>query len=147
MNHIKLLNIKFHDKKSSKSGIIRCGKDVIFTLTIECTKKLMDISFLLAFKDHFGNRITVLNSKTAGFSFEIPKGRHDVSCTVPHFSLSPGNYDAEVKVLQNSDLLIWVNNQLTIKVESGDFYNSGRLPKTKWGGICHLQQKWEIYEA
>lgn len=141
---LKLLSVEIEEKNANQVGIIRCGRDVIVTLTLDSLKPIRGVTYLIALKDSFGNRIAVLNNTTAGYQVDLPKGIHRISCQIPQLPLSMGNYEIELKILSGVEQLIWVPKLSVLTIEMGDYYGSGKLPNPKWSGVCLLQQYWEI---
>ena len=145
--NLRILSLEFKDETSSQMGSVRCGQNIVVIFDVQAEKPIKNLIILLIFKDNYGNRTSVLNSYDAGFSFDLTKGKHEIICHIPHFSLTPGLFQIELKILSGNETMIWEKNLPSLNVNTGDFHGSGRLPNQKWGGICQLQQSWTIRES
>jgi lipopolysaccharide transport system ATP-binding protein len=141
---LELLSLSFIDEALGQPGIIGCGRTLRVCFELRAARSVRTATFLLAIKNRSGDRVSVLNSTLAGYHFDLEEGAYEIRCDVPRFPISPGVYDIELKILSQNDHLLVIPVVTELVVEASDFHGSGRLPDSKWGGVCQLHQTWEV---
>jgi hypothetical protein len=124
--------------------VIQCGRNLNLSILLRTTQHLPKLIISIGINNLFDSRVVVLHSSIAGYDLSLTPGTHCIVCRVPRFPLSAGSYVMDVKVLTGKEVLLWEPRLMQLSVETGDFYDTGKLPDTDWGGYFHLQQQWEV---
>jgi lipopolysaccharide transport system ATP-binding protein len=85
----------------------------------------------------------MLSNQIAGDLFESIARDGYVSCKIKKLPLMPGNYTAGIIIRSNEIILDWIQQAVTIVVEPGDFYGTGRMPPQSHSGVL-LEQEWSL---
>jgi hypothetical protein len=101
-------------------------------LTYEAQKDNLPIQIQIGVFDSLNSRILALDSLV---STELPdsfpsSGRLHLEFG-PEFSLHPGVYTVNVAACVHREMVDYVQNAVTLVVEEGDFFGSGRMPYGK----------------
>jgi lipopolysaccharide transport system ATP-binding protein len=82
----------------------------------------------LGIDDEYGNRITHLNNEVTNDLFvTVPDDVNTVEVTIRKLPVMPGQYDVTIYSTVNGVLVDWIQKAFSFTVDSGDFYNTGRL--------------------
>jgi lipopolysaccharide transport system ATP-binding protein len=84
----------------------------------------------------------MLSNQIAGETFQTISRNGFFSCKLRKLPLAPGSYTANLIVRSNDVILDWIQQAVTIVVEPGDFFGTGRMPPQTHGGVL-LEQAWE----
>ena len=121
------------------------GGKMTLTISYHAEKANLPIRFLLGVFDSFNTRVLAIDSQVVDdLPLALPQcGR--VRLEFPEdFCLSPGSYSLNTAVLLHTDMVDYVQGALTINVEPGDFFGTGRLPYGKATVLC--RNRWKLIE-
>jgi lipopolysaccharide transport system ATP-binding protein len=99
----------------------------------------------IGFDNSYGQRIF-----TAHTAFEPARwenecvGGQTLSCDIPSFTLTPGEYGIKVWLEVNSSEADAIEDAVKLRVVESDFYGTGRVP---WNGTFVLKQHWNLEQA
>ncbi len=113
---------------------VQCGGELCLAISIKSTAPLSKLTLAVGINTPHDMRVVVLHSGVTGKELEFPAGTHVVICRIPHLPLAPGVYLLDLKIVTGSTVAIWAPRVEQLCVESGDFYNTGKLPDLSWGG-------------
>ena len=142
VNDFRLNNISFTNSEGDVINFVSSGSDLNINLNLYSKSNFDNLVITIGINDSTGVRLTVLHSGLAGFRLKKHVGQEEFSCLVPKLNLLPGKYLIDVKIYQDRDPLIWLNNAATLLVESGNLLKTGKLPAKEWGGFFVLDQDW-----
>jgi lipopolysaccharide transport system ATP-binding protein len=128
--HIRFSEATFLNSINDAVNSLMTGED--FKLILHFNRNSPDtirkLSMSLGINDDYGNRITHLNNEvTNDLMGEIPGNVTSIVVSIPKLPLMPGQYYATIHCTVNGVVSDWIQNAFTFIVESGDFYDTGRL--------------------
>ena len=134
---VKIVNISVnHEKKPSNIQYILTGQEVIFKIDYKSVvRSLYGLDISLGFRDANDIQFFVCNSGSATAEFEELEEHGSVFCRIPKFPLLPGKYSVTVNCKVNNKLSDRIYNAISIHVEGGDFFGTGKLPNNKNAGV------------
>ncbi|MEI6701939.1 MAG: ABC transporter ATP-binding protein, partial [Deltaproteobacteria bacterium] len=141
---VKLLGFEMRNELGNVIDAIACGADVTFEMKLRMAESLKGATVLISINDHFGTRLTQLNSTISGATVDLRQGVTIVACHAKTFPLSPGEYFIDVKILNAAECLLQAESVLNLTVQSGDFFGSGKMPDLQWGGIVQVHHTWSF---
>jgi lipopolysaccharide transport system ATP-binding protein len=141
---VELVDLRLVDTAGKPLDRVMCGESFSITLDLQSKRSLKRTVVQVALTGSLGERVSVLNSAIAGEEFTLPAERSRVRCSIADFSLVPGVYDVEIKVLVGGEMLFFDPRAGRLTVENGDFFGTGRLAPAGWAGQCLLKQTWKL---
>jgi hypothetical protein len=54
----------------------------------------------------------------------------------------PGRYRLTLKAMAGNTVLFYLPGAMEVDVVASDFYGTGRLPESSWGGFCLVEHTW-----
>ena len=87
----------------------------------------------ISIRDRFENVLFYLSSEISG-EVDITKNSDSCECYIERLPLLPGTYNVNYLLKVNNDTSDWLQNAFELEVESGSFYNTGKLPPNEYGG-------------
>ena len=135
------------DDEGRNLSMVQCGQDLKLSIIIRTHIPVPNLTVTIGINNLYDSRVSVLHSSIAGYDLSLDRGAYSVTCKVPRFPLFPSSYFLDVKVLSGKQVILWAPRLVELSVETGDFYNTGKLPDLEWGGFCHLDQAWEVCNA
>jgi len=87
-------------------------------------------------------RIFALHNAVSGFDVALRPPRTIIRCTIPSVSLVPGRYRINFKLRFSEDVIFFLPRAFELLVEDGDFFGTGRMPESSWGGLVLVEQDW-----
>lgn len=119
----RLLNAERQEIDEAQSGY-----DFYIELTVNAIESIQNYSVSIGIDDDFGTRITHLSNETTNQIFSIlPKGTSKILFGIKKLPLSNGVYTFTLFASSGSEILDWLQDAGKIDVESGDFYNTGKI--------------------
>ena len=131
---LRIVAVEFLDAlDKSPQSLLLSGQDVLIRLHWEYTgdKPLEDVSFAISFYETvakvplFGCR-----SDAIGVLYRVGPGHGSCACRVKKWPLSGGIYSYNVNASKDKAFLDRVTDAGEIRVENGDYYGTGKLPKS-----------------
>jgi lipopolysaccharide transport system ATP-binding protein len=111
---------------------VLCGKGMAVELSYEAQREGLPIQFQIGIFDSLNSRILALDSLVApGLPQTYPRSGKVRLDFGPEFSLHPGCYAVNVAACVHRESVVYVQNALTLVVEEGDLFGSGRMPYGK----------------
>lgn len=143
---ILFTHVRFYNEMEEEVKFFISGKSGKIRLFFNNTTKrpLPNINIALGIDDFHGNRITHLNNELTGNEMlNIGPEVNYLDVIIDNFSLMPSNYKVTLFSSINNDIADWIISAFALKVEAGDFYNTGRLIPEGQGNFL-LQHHFEI---
>jgi lipopolysaccharide transport system ATP-binding protein len=123
---------------------VRCGDDLNLALTIDTFVEISGVVMTVGITSSHDVRVAALNSDISGSTLRLPPGRHTIVCRVRRLPLVPGSYSLDVALFANAKPIIWAPGLSWLKIETADYFGSGRLPDVSWAGFALLPQEWRV---
>ncbi len=141
---IRLMAVHPLDGHLKPIAAVQCGGELMLAIEINSTVPLSKLTLSVGINTPHDMRVAVLHSEITGKQLEFSAGTHVVTCRIMHLPLAPGPYLLDIKIITGSTVAIWAPRVEQLCVESGDFYNTGKLPDVSWGGHFYVEQQWAI---
>lgn len=135
--NLKFLSVNYKDQTGKALEYVMCGQ----SLTIE-TKVNVNVDTLkhvkvsIGIDDEYGNRITILSNDITNELFsDMTRGEHMIKIAIPKLPLKRGDYVLTLFSEANSIITDWIQEAIVLKVEAGDFFDTGKLPEESQGSF------------
>ncbi len=126
---LKFTSFNLKNKQGQNVVAAHCGDYLNFEIEIDAVTDLSNVIFSLGIDDNMGQRVAHYNNELTNQVFEkITKGKHNIDIATPKLPLKSGEYTFTLYSTVNGDIADWIQDAGSFMVESGDFYNSGKLP-------------------
>ena len=66
---------------------------------------------------------------------KLPSGPNKIRISIPKLPLKGGEYTVTLFAEVNGEVADWIQEATILQVESGDFYNTGKLPESSQGNF------------
>jgi lipopolysaccharide transport system ATP-binding protein len=145
---IKFVDVKSYSKLDTSEiseDVVVSGKKTFFDFHF--TAKSDEInSFLIGIiiYDSMGTALFNCNTKFFSKMFEINEDKGYVRCSINKLPLMPGYYRIKIYSKANGDWSDQIENAAEFSVVEGNFYESGKLPKTTKSGTFLVDHEWEV---
>lgn len=125
---------------------VASGDSVVFVFDYSChseTSISKSVGCFVRIRDYMGNLLCMLNTHYAGYILAAyPPGGY-WTCTIESLPFSPGRYTVELWCGDGNHVFDHIERAGFFEVIEGDFYGTGRMPRTKANeGQFLLQQDW-----
>lgn len=139
---IRIQDFGSFDRDGNELEYLASGQEVDFRVYYCCAENnLQNVSVAIGITSHAGAFVSMLSNQVAGENFNSIGRSGFFSCKIRKLPLSPGSYTANLIIRSNDVILDWIQQAVTIVVEPGDFFGTGRVPPPTHGGVL-LEQEW-----
>jgi len=133
---IRFFGVRYRRETEVSTNTLVCGAPAVLELHFEnrTSQDLHHVAVSVGIDDHFGQRITCLNSEWINGDFaSVPAKTSCVELKIPRLSLAPGRYGFTLYCAVGGVVADWIKNAGYFDVEPGDFYGTGKLPPPEQG--------------
>jgi lipopolysaccharide transport system ATP-binding protein len=141
-----ITNVLFQGRdKDNKVIRPRLGRLMEIIVSYECKEDQIidDFYFNLDIKDSFGNKSVSIGNLFSGNKLKNPHLKGNALCIIPKCQLFPGEYIYTISCFVNHQKSDKIYDAGVFTVESGNYYNTGKLPSYKNCSFL-LDYAWEI---
>ena len=135
---VRFQSIVYKDGAGNIVTNAQCGSPLNIELSLLANSKF-DLSYLnisLGIDDDNGQRIAQLNNSNTNQIFEkFNEGNFVVNIFIPILPLKGSTYTIAIFASVNGEVADWIQEATTLEVESGDFFNTGKLPEESQGSF------------
>ena len=132
------------DKQGNELEYLATGQEVDFRIYYSSNESnLQNVSVAIGLSSNSLGFVSMLSNQVAGDTFDSIAGDGYFTCKIKKLPLAPGNYTANLTVRANDVILDWIQQAVTLVVEPGDFYGTGRMPPPSHAGVL-LEQEWSL---
>jgi len=123
-----ITNIRNIDSFYNPRSIILSGQDLFIETEIISNKNIKTGVFLdVGIDNSSGEKLAYLSNEVINKEIHLNKGKNRFLIKVPKFPFLSGTYFLSFRLRINSEVLDWIQQSFSFEVESGDFYNTGKL--------------------
>jgi lipopolysaccharide transport system ATP-binding protein len=133
---VQFVSVLQEAQNGSNIAAFRCGTEAVLHLIIEnkTQAELRGLRISLGIDNELGERVALLDTMLVGDDISgLAPGRQSVRVVIPKMPLIPGRYRLTLLSIVNKVIADWIENAVTIAVESGDFYGTGQLMLNEQG--------------
>ena len=144
----ELTDIWLRDDRGHRVAAAQTGQPIEICLAIKTSRSFKAVDAGIGIHTLADDlRVCLFYSRLTGEPLQIGDGRTVLVCTVPKVPLLPGTYSVTVGLVAGPERLAFVERACELEVMSGDFYVTGRLPDTAWGGLSLVEHAWRSVDA
>ena len=144
---VRIKDFATFDAQGNELEYLATGQEVDFRIYYSSeASNVQNVSVAIGISANSGAFVSMLNNEVAGETFESIARDGYFTCKVKKLPLMPGNYTAGLIIRSNEAILDWIQQAVTIVVEPGDFYGTGRMPPQSHSGVL-LEQEWSLNGA
>ena len=139
---IRLTGFEMTDAYGHVLHAITAGQAVTFNLQLEPTNQVAyNVVVQLEFYDMYGQLCFTANNGISNHSIPKISERQEVVCHIPKFPLNTNMYFINASVVVSNQLADEVLNVMSVEVEPGLFYKTGKLPQANKGFLVDYEWK------
>jgi lipopolysaccharide transport system ATP-binding protein len=132
------------DNQGNELEYLATGQEVDFRIYYSSNEtNVQNVSVAIGITSNAGAFVSMLSNQVAGDNFESIARDGYFTCKIKKLPLMPGNYTAGLIIRSNDVILDWIQQAVTLVVEPGDFYGTGRMPPQSHSGVL-LEQEWTL---
>ena len=140
---IRLTGFDMTDVQGHSLHAISAGQGVSFMLQLEpSTQVAYNVVVQLEFYDMYGQLCFIANNGISNHSIPKVSERQEVVCHIPKFPLNTNMYFINASVFVTNQLADEVLNVMSVEVEPGLFYETGKLPQANKGFL--VEYEWRV---
>lgn len=139
---VKLTAFEVFDLHHTPLHTIASGQPVIFQLQMKKdTTDAFNVVIQLEFMDVYGQLCFVANNSMSNHSIPKLQEEETIECSIPKFPLNAGMYFINVGIYVTNQLADEVLSVISLDVEPGMFYKTGKLPPPNKGFLVEYSWK------
>ncbi len=142
-----LSSVRIFDPEHPGSSAIRTGSAVCIEATITLRSALAYPRLRYELHSSRGVFVATLDTWLQLPMEEYPErleaGIHRIATTIPMLNLVPDRYHVGVRVMAHRDVVEEIQDAFVLEVEEGDFFGTGRPPRTHHG-VAALEAHWDL---
>lgn len=140
---IRITHFEALDEYGNVLEYLASGQEIEFRIYYEGVEgvDLRSITAAIGITSHTGSFVAILSNQMATEAFEKIESHGTISCVLKKLPLAPGFYTLNLIIRQNEVVQDWIQEAVTIVVEAGDFFGTGKTSPPSHGGVF-LEQDW-----
>jgi lipopolysaccharide transport system ATP-binding protein len=143
---VSLQTVELVDEEGHPLDRVVSGQSFSIQATYLCRQPIRDAVMEIAIEDNAGRRVALLSNLLVNEDVPILPPSTVVRCLVPDAPLAPGEYNLLVKLTGTNDVELVAPNAAVLRVESGDFFGSGKMVEAWWVGSSLIRHHWNVDE-
>ncbi len=141
---VVLRAVDFVDDEGHVLDSVVSGQTFSIRVEFQCNHVPGTVALDIGIDDTVGRRVAVLSNLMAGEDLSIGAPSTAIRCRIPEVPLAPGEYNLDVHLMGANDLDVECPNAATLRVESGDFFGSGKMVEAWWVGSTLIRHHWTV---
>ena len=143
-----LQSVEFIDGRGNTLDRVVSGQSfAIRTTCLAPSGAVGSVGIDIGINDVTGRRIAALSNLLVDEEVRIGTPATSIVCRVPDVPLAPGEYSLEVHIQGPDQTEILLPNAAALRVESGDFFGSGKMVEAWWIGTMLIRHHWTTEPA
>lgn len=142
---VRLTDFAMMNDKNEKIDIAISGQKVKFRIHYECIENPdpKNITVAIGISRSDGFLVTVLGNEISSRGFDSISQEGYFTCVLNKLPVTSGSYLLNLIVYQNGTRQDWIQEAVTINVEDGDFYNTGKIVPSTHRSVL-LEHEWSL---
>lgn len=137
---VRLTGFELLDEKQFPVHMIAAGRPLDIKLDLETTgNDAHNVVVHLEFYDIYGQLCFMASNSISNSSIPVIRGQHSITCHFPKFPLNVNMYFINVAIYATQHLADEILNVLSVEVEPGPFYQTGKLPLPNKGFLVEYE--------
>ena len=139
---VRLMDLEMVDEKMLPVHTISAGQPVLFRLHLKANlPDVFNVVVQMEFVDLYGQLWFVANNSYSQTSIASLSGSKTIECHIPKFPLNPHSYAIHVGIYVMNQLADEVLNAVSLEVQPGMYYSTGKLPPIGKGMLVDYEWK------
>ncbi len=140
---IRIQHIEFCDQENTPLSILMTGQYLTIKIKYTCVNnpRPEKVGVAVAFYGDDGMLYTLLGNEFSSSAFEKVENQGFFICQLQKFPLIQGTYLLNISVSQNGIVQDWIQEAISIDVENGDFYGTGKVVALSHKSVL-VDNKW-----
>ena len=139
---VRIQDFASYDRDGNEVEYIASGQEVNFRIYYSSTQdKVEGVTVAIGITSDTGAFVSMLSNQVAGETFQSIGRDGYFTCRIRKLPLAPGSYTASLIIRSNEAITDWIQQAVTIVVEPGDFFGTGRMPPPSHAGVL-FEQEW-----
>jgi lipopolysaccharide transport system ATP-binding protein len=138
--HVRSADLIDESGKSTRQVMV--GGPLTVRVTLDMPLPMDGAVFVVWVDSSFGNCILTLKTPRTGGPMERLRGKCELTCTVDHVPLMPGEYMLNFGLWKGAGYIDLVDGNITFVVQNNDAFGDG------WGahatGVCVAPSRWRV---
>jgi lipopolysaccharide transport system ATP-binding protein len=143
---VVLQSVVFLDDQRHVLDRIVSGQNFSIRALFRVTGEPGPVAVDIGIDDSAGRRVAFLTNMLTDEDLRIRPPVTALVCNVPEAPLAPGDYSLSLHLVGPNELDVWCPEAGTLRVESGDFFGSGKMVEGWWVGSTLFRHHWEAQE-
>lgn len=135
---VRFVACGFQSSEGRELQTVLSGQTLVIELRYEARESHGQVLFWLQFLRQGAVVFTCSNHVTSGF-FAVDGGPGVVTCRIPRLPLFQGDYSIDLFAMVDGRRADYIRDAVVLRVDSGDFYGSGRLPTERQGVLVEYE--------
>jgi len=142
-----LLSVDFLDADGHVIDRVVSGQSITLRSVYAAHGVSGEVSIDIGIDDMAGRRVASVSNLLTGEDLRIEPPTTTFVCRIPDLPLAPGEYTLSVSLRGSQDLELMCPNAGVLRVESGDFFGSGKMVESWWIGTSLMRHSWTAEPA
>lgn len=142
---IRIIGFGIFDRQGKKLNTLISGQYAEFRIYYSCINnpKPANVSAGISISSTAGQFLVQLGNEMAQGTFDSINQEGYIVCKIVKLPIAPMKLKANLIIRQNNIIQDWIQEAVTIIVESGDFYGTGQVTEASHGGFL-MEQEWHV---
>jgi lipopolysaccharide transport system ATP-binding protein len=141
-----LAAVDFLDARGQPLNTVFCGQEVVLRMIFETRQDVGQAVVDVGIENSLGIRVALLSNLLVGEDLQLRGSSSEVLCRIPSLPLAPGEYSLSIKLSGTLGQIIFARNSVPFRVETGDFFGSGKMMEKWWLGSTLIRHDWTVRE-
>ena len=139
---VRIQDFASFDRDGNEVEFIASGQEVNFRIYYSSQQDRVEgVTAGIGIASDKGSFVSLLSNQVAGETFQTIGREGFFTCKIRKLPLAPGSYTLSLIIRSNETITDWIQQAVTIVVEPGDFFGTGRMPPASHAGVL-LEQEW-----
>lgn len=139
---VRIQDFASFDRDGNEVEFIASGQEVNFRIYYTSQEdRIEGVTAGIGIVSDKGSFVSLLSNQVAGETFQTIGREGFFTCKIRKLPLAPGSYTLSLIIRSNETITDWIQQAVTIVVEPGDFFGTGRMPPASHAGVL-LEQEW-----
>ncbi len=137
-----LVAVDFLDEQGHVIDRVVSGQTFLIRCTFETKGVSGGVAIDIGIDDTSGRRIANVSNLLTDEDLRIDSPLTSFVCRIPEVPLAPGEYNLPVTLRGPHELELLCPSGVMLRVESGDFFGSGKMVESWWIGTSLMRHSW-----
>lgn len=138
-----LQGIEFLNRKGEEVSVLESGMDLFIKVFYKCQEKPVNPVINIIVRNSLQQEIMNLLTRIAYYGVMKLRDEGFVTCHIPKLPLMQGRYSIDITMKYDFEITDEIENVLSIDVEKGDFYGTGKIVSSMRDGLL-VYHTWHV---